>query len=280
MKIKFLAATAFLAIAILYFGAMASAQAFDIQALIAQLQTQIQQLIQQIAQLRTQQGTTAWCHTFNLNLKYGDSGNEVENLETALKKEGLEAGSAAGHYFYDQTAATVVEFQEKYASEILTPSRLKRGTGYVGTATRKKLNALYGCGTIPVAERKQCATDADCPVKECTTRQCNNFCTIYKCQDGKCVESGTTSITDPCPTQNCKELWWFDNDSKICRQKQFCGAYAYQGLRTFETQKACQEYLDVLTGKSCSIDANCGTSNPPHYYFNCVNNKCVIGFPI
>ncbi len=42
----------------------------------------------------------------------------------------------------------VVGFEEKYKSEILTPSGLKNGTGFVGPATRKKLNQLYGCGVI------------------------------------------------------------------------------------------------------------------------------------
>ena len=50
--------------------------------------------------------------------------------------------------FDDQTASAVTGFQQKYASQILTPSGLTNGTGYVGKATRTKLNSLFGCGVI------------------------------------------------------------------------------------------------------------------------------------
>ncbi|MBI1866227.1 MAG: hypothetical protein HYS02_00470, partial [Candidatus Staskawiczbacteria bacterium] len=52
--------------------------------------------------------------------------------------------------FDERLASAVSEFQEKYASEILAPYGLKRGTGYVGPSTRKKLNTLYGCKTNSV----------------------------------------------------------------------------------------------------------------------------------
>jgi len=42
------------------------------------------------------------------------------------------------------TQQAVIRFQEKYASEILTPLGLPNGTGYVGAATRSKINQLLG----------------------------------------------------------------------------------------------------------------------------------------
>jgi hypothetical protein len=74
-----------------------------------------------------------WCHTFNTNISAGSSGSEADALAESLKRE---------------NTSSVIAFQEKYKDEILTPSGLSNGTGYVGPATRKKLNQLYGCGVI------------------------------------------------------------------------------------------------------------------------------------
>ncbi|MDO8618425.1 MAG: hypothetical protein Q7R49_00610 [Candidatus Daviesbacteria bacterium] len=128
-----------------------TATAADIEALIISLKQQIAQLQAQIAQLQVQQGATpAWCHNFNTNLRVGDSGPEVDALYVALIiKEALASDRGSDSNFDEYLASAVVEFQEKYASEILAPYGLRRGTGYVGPSTRKKLNKLYGCGTTP-----------------------------------------------------------------------------------------------------------------------------------
>lgn len=122
----------------------------ELQAMIAQLQAQIAALQQQLAQLQGEEGEE-WCHDFNVNLRYGDSGSEVAALQTALEKEGFSIGGTeeTQQYFGDYTASAVVGFQEKYAADILAPWGLVHGTGYVGTTTRAKLNALYGCVEEP-----------------------------------------------------------------------------------------------------------------------------------
>src|SRR3989344_4667386 len=132
---------------------------------IAELMAQIQALQAQLAQLQAQQGTTTvWCHDFNVNLRIDDFDNndlgDVYALHEALKKEGFDFPSKVTlgglRSFDEETASAVSEFQEKYASEILTPYRLKRGTGFVGKSTRAKLNKLYGCqnqSTNPPAAR-------------------------------------------------------------------------------------------------------------------------------
>ena len=126
MKIKYFLITAVLAMAILSAGLIGA-----------------QNVSAQVAD-----NVVNWCHDFNTNLKYGDKGNEVWNLEVALKKEGFEADSADGHYFYEKTASAVVQFQEKYVADVLTPSGLTHGTGFVSPATRAKLNSLYGCTKV------------------------------------------------------------------------------------------------------------------------------------
>jgi len=122
--------------------------ASELQAMIQQLQAQILALQQQLAQIG---GTTeTWCHDFNVNLKIGDSGTEVSALRGALTKEGFSGLEAMGgaYEFNETLASAVVGFQQKYASEILTPWGLKYGTGFVGATTRAKLNKLYGCGVV------------------------------------------------------------------------------------------------------------------------------------
>ncbi len=52
----------------------------------------------------------------------------------------------------------------------------------------------------------------------------------------------TCEIT--CPTESvCKNLWWKDNTNTTCSQKQFCGSYMYQGLKTFDSEAACKAEL-------------------------------------
>ncbi|HXK31964.1 MAG TPA: peptidoglycan-binding protein, partial [Candidatus Paceibacterota bacterium] len=118
--------------------------------LIQLLLSQIQQIMAQIAQLQEQlallTGTpVSWCHTFTTNLAIGVSGPEVEALQSALEKQGLYRKGTKSSYFDESLASAVVGFQQKYSSEILTPWRLRYGTGFVGNTTRIKLNALYGC---------------------------------------------------------------------------------------------------------------------------------------
>ncbi len=160
----------------------------EIQAQIQSIMAQIQALQQQLAQLQAQEGRgTAWCHTFNTNLRIGDYGEEVKALNTALLKEGVGTPflTTEGQppslisddgVFIENTASAVTGFQEKYRDEILTPLGLKFGTGFVGKSTRAKLNALYGCGVTtqtPVLGRE--CTQVITPAKNTSTGECKNF---------------------------------------------------------------------------------------------------------
>ncbi len=165
---KLLIAASLLAVLILP-NLVSATTVAEIQAQLSAILQQIQKLQQQLAQLQaigsatttppiiittptipTTPPTTGWCHTFNTNLGYGIGSlyAEVQALQTALEKEGFTISTIekTGGDFGDSTASAVVGFQNKYKAEILTPLGLTNGTGYVGIATRTKLNFLYGCG--------------------------------------------------------------------------------------------------------------------------------------
>jgi len=151
MRIKSLLITAVLTTAILFSASGVGAVT------IQELMNQIAKLQAQLQALQAQQGTTpsaVWCHTFNANIGMGQkTGNkEVDSLVIALQKEGILEEGTNSEGYDEVLASAVTEFQEKYASEILTPYRLKHGTGFVGLGTRKKLNALYGCGVNPTTQ--------------------------------------------------------------------------------------------------------------------------------
>ncbi len=78
-------------------------------------------------------------YKFNNNLGFGLRNNDVLELQKRLKSEGLFTASTTG-YFGTSTKDAVIKYQEKYASEILTPLGLTKGTGFVGQYTRAKLN--------------------------------------------------------------------------------------------------------------------------------------------
>jgi len=72
--------------------------------------------------------------------------SEVRCLQEFLKIQGPEVypeGLVTGN-FLSLTQQALIRFQEKYASEILIPLGLQKGTGYVGPATRTKINQLLG----------------------------------------------------------------------------------------------------------------------------------------
>jgi len=176
MKIKSLLVVAVLATAILCSGGLVKA---DNSALIAQLQAQIASLMAQLQTLQAQQGTTAtWCHTFNNNLGFTNSGTaDVSALHTALQKENISYGLDDNATYSEDTATAVVKFQTKYG---ITQS------GYIGAKTRAELNALYGCGTTicPMYVTSVCGSNG--------TTYSGNSCLGYKDASGNLMPSTVT----------------------------------------------------------------------------------------
>jgi len=134
---------------------------------VDELQAQIQSLLETIAALQVQlaaltgdtgsTGTIAGCTitSFDVSLKVGSRGDDVKCLqiilnsdaETQLAASGVGSAGSETTYFGPLTKTAAIKFQEKYASEILTPLGLSGGTGYVGSSTRAKLNTMISTGT-------------------------------------------------------------------------------------------------------------------------------------
>ncbi len=125
------------------------------QALTEKLLAQIDSLKKQLAALLAQKQAGGGgvppglqsnaCSQLNSNLYFGMTNNsDVTCLQTFLKNQGVSIypeGLITGN-FGPLTSFAVIRFQEKYASEILTPIGLSGGTGYVGIQTRTKINQL------------------------------------------------------------------------------------------------------------------------------------------
>ncbi|MDD5145710.1 MAG: hypothetical protein PHF44_02620 [Candidatus Pacebacteria bacterium] len=127
----------------------------ELKAKIAEILALIYALQAKLAQLQgTAPSNIAGCtiSTFARSLRQGDTNEDVKclqiilnsDLATQIASSGTGSPGKETNYFGALTKAAVIRFQEKYASEILTPSGLTAGTGMVGNATREKLNRILG----------------------------------------------------------------------------------------------------------------------------------------
>ncbi len=230
---------------------VSAATAEELQAQIQALMAQIQQLQAQLAQ--TQSQPAQWCHNFNINLGVGNSGDDVCTLRTALQKEGFETEDTACK-FDEELASAISGFQQKYVDEILRPSGLRYGTGYVGKATRAKLNKLYGCGitSLPTTPVQACNAFLTCETgykPYNTNEKDSQGCPIIKCippatpvippistvsEQVKCLfhESTTAQECYSSAGVGCKDTSACVVDVKGAKGEQItwkstCGGYAY-----------------------------------------------------
>lgn len=135
---------------------------------VEELQAQIASLLQQITLLQTQLSSlnentsTTDCTSYSwLNdLSVGDNSSDVLYLQKVLNTDvdtqvavsGVGSAGNETSYFGSLSKQAVIKFQNKYASEVLTPVGLTYGTGYVGVSTRTKLNEMYGSCSITNTE--------------------------------------------------------------------------------------------------------------------------------
>ena len=105
----------------------------------------------------------AHAYQFTKDLKNGDFNDDVKILQKFLNQDSRTTVALSGsgsignetNYFGNMTKQAVVRFQEIYKDEILTPSGLSSGTGFVGPATRKKLINLSENGVVKVDSSKK-----------------------------------------------------------------------------------------------------------------------------
>lgn len=137
------------------------------------------------------------------NLKQGDKGSDVKWLQvvlnadtaTVIAKTGLGSPGNESDYFGPATLNAVKRFQQKYKSEVLAPANLSYPTGYVGSLTRNKINAiLSGAFTIVPSEPPVLPTPPASTTKPSTpstgTGKAPNAPTVYEINKNSVTVSG------------------------------------------------------------------------------------------
>jgi len=250
----------------------------QIMAQIAVLQEELnRKLAERGASTSGSGGSTQWCYTFNVNLRYGDSGLEVSALQKALESQGLFSANSSekiNSFFGSATTASVIRFQEKYKSEILTPLGLNLGTGTVASATRKKLNALYAC-TSYTQNTSTTNPSSSYDIACYEAWRCSNW---GNCIDGvqlrSCIDYNKCKTTyTKTETQYCSANSITNNNSSSTSTSNSSSNYTYNPYDTSSTDFLnsvclnnwqCTAYGACINGqktKTCFDYAYCGNNN-------------------
>jgi len=128
--------------------------------------------------------------TFAKNLNLSNENIDIAYLQLCLKNEGFYSGDITG-YFGPKTKRAVIDFQEKYFDDILTPWGFTKGTGLVRETTRTKLNEIC---LIPeeeevVEEEPEKVFDIDVTLEDITITQGSDPVAIITFRD-----MGTESV--------------------------------------------------------------------------------------
>jgi len=61
----------------------------------------------------------------------------------------------------------------------------------------------------------------------------------------------------------CHNYYWYDENNKLCGQKEFCGTYMYQGLNVFDTKEECEAAIKSVENKVKNETNETGTPSTP-----------------
>jgi len=188
----------------------------ELRAKISEILAVIQQLQDILAQLAGQPDISGIPsnYTFDTNLKYGTLSQDIKYLQIFLNADPSTQVSQTSYgspgnetiYFGPKTLKAVIRFQEKYASEVLSPWNISNGTGYVGTSTRKKINQLleqYRSGIAPGEPLTYCG---DGIIQTPNGKGIYEVCDSTNLKSQTCYGlgyvSGTLSCSSDCITYN------------------------------------------------------------------------------
>ena len=194
----------------------------ELQAKTSEILAAIQQLQNILVQLTPQDGSGQAVdisgipsnYTFDTNLRYGTSSNAVKYLQIVLNVDpdtivsttGWGSPSQESMYFGSKTKQSVIKFQEKYASEVLSSWNISNGTGYVGTSTRKKINQLLKQYCSDITPGEPLTYCGDGIIQTPNSKGIYEVCDSANLKGQTCYglgyASGTLSCSSDCITYN------------------------------------------------------------------------------